>query len=227
MRESPLSTTSNGNCDKNATRPGAYSQAAGHLPAQVATAARAAGRNVFIVGLEGFADPTRAGGVAAPDHTDGGGRAHPFHVAGAWLPGPGADRAGAPPVPAGPAAGCRGRAHPGTRRPRRLRRRRRAAGRGDQGAGRGRVSRDRRARRAARAARPRRRADTRGSPTPRPWPTSRRGVAVVRALGRRRMSGRAAWCSRASCWRWRRWRAPTPCWPAPPACGATDPAACW
>ena len=30
----------------------------GHLPAQVATAARAAGRSVFIVGLEGFADPT-------------------------------------------------------------------------------------------------------------------------------------------------------------------------
>ena len=37
----------------------------GRLPGQVAAAARAAGRDVFMVGLEGFADPGRAGALAA------------------------------------------------------------------------------------------------------------------------------------------------------------------
>ena len=37
----------------------------GSLPGQVAAAARAAGRRVFMVGLSGFADPAGAGALAA------------------------------------------------------------------------------------------------------------------------------------------------------------------
>ena len=70
------------------------------MPGRLAAAAPAAGRPVFLVGLE--ASPIRA--VLAPFpariHPAGRRRAHLARLAGAWLPGLGADRSGAPSVAA-------------------------------------------------------------------------------------------------------------------------------
>ena len=54
----------------------------------------------------------------------------------------------------------------------------------------------------------------------------RRGIAVARRSVRS-MSGRAAWCSRGWCSRSRRPRAPTPCWRAARHWRGQDAVVCW
>ena len=113
----------------------------GRLPGQVAAAARAAGRGVFLVGLEGFADPA----VLAPWPHEvvrilAAGRIIAA-LARAWLPGSRVGRAGAAAFAARSASGCRGCAHSGPHRPRRIRRRRWVARGSRAGVCRGRVPR--------------------------------------------------------------------------------------
>ena len=204
----------------------AFWPAAAGCPGQVAAAARAAGRSVFLVGLEGFAEPA----VLAP---------WPHEIV----------RIGAAGriIAALREHGCRDLVLIGpVRRPslldlrpdaegaRILARIGRAAFAGDdgllaavvQGAGRGGLPRPRRARdpergagsrRAAVAGRARRGGDGGHSRAASPWP----------ARSVRSMSARAAWCSRGSCWRSRRPRAPTRCWRAAHRWRGRDAAVCW
>ena len=58
------------------------------------------------------------------------------------------------------------------------------------------------------------------------WPTSPAAL-LSRARWGRPMWVRGASCSRASCWRWRRSKAPMRCSPVPPALRAPVPAGCW
>ena len=152
-------------------------------PGQVAAAARAAGARRVHGRAGGLRRPGRAGALAARGDADPRRRPDHCRVARPWLPGPGADRAGAAAVAARPAAGCRGRAHSGPHRPRRVRRRRRAAGGRGAGVRRGGVSRARR----ARDPRTRRLGPPGCCRAPRPDALAmadiRRGVAVARALG--------------------------------------------
>ena len=95
----------------------ASSPAAALLPGQVARRRPCiAGRDVFIVGFEGFAEPAVIGGYP---HLIAAGRAGriPRHLAHARLPRCGAGRPGAAPLHPRAAAGCGGRPHPGPHRP--------------------------------------------------------------------------------------------------------------
>ena len=59
----------------------------GRLPGDVAEAAQAAGREVFIVALEGFAEPDVVAPLSAPIIPHGCSRRDPPGAAGAWLRG--------------------------------------------------------------------------------------------------------------------------------------------